>query len=186
VDRWTALLGLLFLPALCGAQSLPNDGTAAMSFNRSVSVPLNAVQLFDKAVEAWTWSFGREPGAKLLRSDREQGIIEGVSRLNFRSEMLTMREESMGVVSYHITIRIKPGECTTQITELVHTGNRNTTLGGVHLGLLPKGDTPTQRTPGMGKANAQRLLMEVKNTATNRIQALMAALESRLRAASEP
>jgi hypothetical protein len=38
----------------------------------------------------------------------------------------------------------------------------------------------------MGKANAQRLLMEVKNTATTRIQALMAALESRLRAASEP
>jgi hypothetical protein len=186
VDRWTALLGLLFLPAWSGAQSLPNDDAAPLSFNRSVSVPLNAVQLFDKALVAWTWSFGREPGAKLLRSDREQGILEAVARLNFRSEMLTNREESMGVVSYHITIRIKPGECTTQITELVHTGNRNTSMGGVHLGLLPKGDTPAQRTPGMGKANAQRLLVEVKSTATTRIQALMAAFESRLRAASEP
>ena len=157
-----------------------------MSFNRSVSVPLNAVQLFDKALEAWTWSFGREPGAKLLRSDREQGILEGTARLNFRSEMLTNREESMGVVSYRVTIRIKPGECSTQITEVVHTGNHNTTLGGVHLGILPKGDTPAHRTPGMGKANAQRLLVEVKSTATTRIQALMAAFESRLRAASEP
>lgn len=157
-----------------------------MSFNRSVSVPLNAVQLYDKALEAWNWTYGNEPGAKLLRSDREQAVLEGVARLNFRSEMLTMREESMGVVSYHITIRIKPGECTTHITEIVHTGNRNTSFGGVHLGLLPQGTTPIKRTPGMGKANAERLLAEVKGAATTRIQGLMAAFESRLRASSEP
>jgi len=185
VKRWIALPGLLFLSVLAHGQSLSDDETAPLSFSKAVSVPLNAVQLYDKALEAWTWSFGREPGAKLVRTDRELGILEGIARLNFRSEMLTMREESMGVVQYKVTIRIKPGECTTQVFELVHTGNRNTTLGGIHLGLIPKGTTPTQRTPGMGKPNAERLLAEVKTTATGRIQALITAFEARLRATPE-
>ncbi|HMC96367.1 MAG TPA: hypothetical protein VKG92_01825, partial [Flavobacteriales bacterium] len=129
------------------------DPATAISYTRSVSVPLNAVQLFDRADEAWTWTFGKEPGARLLIKDRDKGVIEATARLNFRSEMLTQREESMGTVQYHITLQIRAGECRTVVTELTHTGNRNTARGGIHLGLLTHAEGPSHKVPGMGRSN---------------------------------
>src|SRR5688572_25147610 len=107
VLRFIALLYVpLLVPAIV-AQTLANDSTAALLVSRSVSVPLNNLKLFDSAVEAWTWTFGQEPGAKLVRSDREQGILEGTARLNFRSQMLTNREETMGVIQYKVVINVR-------------------------------------------------------------------------------
>lgn len=162
------------------------DSTAALGFARSVSIPLNAVQLYDRALDAWTWTFGKEPGASLKRSDRGQGIIEGVARMPFRSEMLTGREETMGIIQYRITIHVKAGECRTVISEVSHTGNRTTPRGGIHAGLLTKGEMPAKRVAGLGRTNAVRLHGELKETATTRIQGLMQAFESRLRASVEP
>lgn len=167
-------------------QSLANDTTSAITFTRSVSVPLNAVMLFDRAMEAWTWTFGQEPGSKLLRSDREQGVIEGVARVNFRSELLTNREQSMGTIQYRVIINIKPGECRTVITELNHTGNNNSGRPGIHLGLLTRSVAPPKRIPTMGRTSSIKLYTEVKGTATQRIQSVMQAFDYRLRAGAGP
>lgn len=161
------------------------DGSA-LTFSRSVNVPLNGVHLHDKALEAWNWTFGREPGAKLLITKREDGLLDGSARFNFRSTMLTMREESMGTVQYKVVIRVKPGECRVLVTELTHSGNSNTSLGGVHIGLIPRGKDPMQRTPGLSKVNAQRLLAELQERSSLRMQVLLNAFEARLRASAEP
>lgn len=176
---------LMFLILVGGralGQSLASDTAAAVSYTRSVGVPLNAFQLYDKALDAWTWTFGREPGAALRRNDREQGSIEGTARINFRSEMLTGREESMGVIAYRVHIQVQNGSSRITVSELEHTGNRATPRGGIHLGRLTKGTMPTRRVPGMGRANVERLYAEVKARAQERIGTLMQAYEARLRA----
>ncbi|MEO8590433.1 MAG: hypothetical protein ABI432_13745 [Flavobacteriales bacterium] len=162
------------------------ESAAAITYTRSVSIPLNAVQLFDKVAEAWTWTFGKEPGAKLLMKDRDQGVIEATARVNFRSEMLTLRDESAGSVQYHVTFQVRAGECRTVVTELTHTGNRNTARGGIDLGLLTRAQGPDHKIPGMGRSNVYRLYADVKQQADTRINALMQAFESRLRASVEP
>lgn len=92
----------------------------------------------------------------------------------------------MGTVQYKVFIRVKPGECRVLVTELTHSGNSNTTLGGVHIGLIPRGKDPMQRTPGLSKVNAQRLLAELQERSSLRMQVLLNAFEARLRASAEP
>ena len=183
-----SLLILLFSCAIgaVSGQSLANDSTAALTFNRSTTVPLNAVLLFDRAMEAWTWTFGKEPGAKLLRSDRSLGVIEGTARVNFRSEMLSNREETMGTVQYRAIINVVAGECRLMITQLEHAGNRKAPRGGIDLGLLIRSAVPPDRVPGMGRTSAMRLYSEVKNTASARLNQLMQAFDARLRASAAP
>ncbi|MBX2980947.1 MAG: hypothetical protein KF905_16790 [Flavobacteriales bacterium] len=183
----TAAFLLILLGSCTAVAQLPgSDSTAALHFSRSLSVPLNAVQLYDQALAAWTWTFGKEPGATLRRSDREQGVIEGTARMPFRSEMLVGREESMGVVQFRISIHVKAGECRTVISELTHSGNRTTPNGGIHLGLLTKGELPPRKVTGLGRTNLVRLYAEVKNVGTAHVTALMQAFEARLRANLEP
>ena len=159
---------------------------AALTFSRSVNIPLNAVQLYDKALDAWTWTFGREPGAMLKRSDRDQGVLEGVARVNFRSEMLTNREETMGVVHYRVVVQVRAGECRVVVSELTHVGNRAAPRGGIHVGPLTKGIDPPTRVSGMGRSNVQRLYADMKEVATKQITSVMQAFEARLRASVEP
>lgn len=182
------MLGILlaFSPVMGMCQALASDTLSALSYSRSVSIGLNAFQLYDKALDAWTWTFGKEPGATLRRSDRETGVIEGTARVNFRSTMLTGREESMGTIAYRITIQVRAGESRLTVNELVHTGNKAALRGGIHLGVLARGNSPQQRVPGLGKGNAERLYAEVKEHANSRITQLMQAFEARLRANASP
>lgn len=180
------LVILLALVALPGkGQSLATDTSGAISYSRSVSVPLNAYQLYDKALDAWTWTFGKEPGAVLRRSDRESGMIEGTARVNFRSTMLTGREESMGTITYRVTIQVRAGGSRITVNELVHSGNRAALRGGIHMGILARGSGPQQRVPGLGRANSERLYAELKEHSHSRITQLMQAFEARLRANAE-
>jgi hypothetical protein len=177
------LLTIMARPGM--GQSLASDTMGAISYSRSVSVPLNAYQLYDKAMDAWTWTFGKEPGAVLRRSDRESGMIEGTARVNFRSTMLTGREESMGTISYRVTIQVRAGESHITVNELVHTGNTAALRGGIHMGILARGASPQQRVPGLGRTNSERLYAEVKELSHGRITQLMQAFEARLRANAE-
>lgn len=178
---------LLFLCSFIGrAQTLSADSLTAMSYSRSVSIPLNAYQLFDKALEAWTWTFGQQPGATLRRSDRESGMLEGSARVNFRSEMLNGREESMGTITFRVSIQVRAGGSRITVHELTHSGNRAALRGGIHLGVLTRGPAPQERVPGLGRANAERLYAEVKQRAEERIVQLMQSFEARLRANAAP
>jgi len=182
------MLGILLAvsPVISTCQTLASDTLSALSYSRSVSIGLNAFQLYDKALDAWTWTFGKEPGATLRRSDREAGVIEGTARVNFRSTMLTGREESMGTITYRVIIQVHAGGSRITVNELVHTGNRDALRGGIHLGVLSRASSPQQRVPGLGKGNAERLYTEVKEHANGRITQLMQAFEARLRANAAP
>ncbi len=172
--------------AVCRAQGPPVANAPAIVYTRSVAIPLNGLLLYDKVADAWTWTFGREPGARLLRTDRAAGLIEGSARVDFRSEMLTLREESMGSIRYHVLLNVSAGECRITVNELEHTGNRNTARGGVHLGRLTRAEDPAARVRGSGAANSRRLCAEVKAAANQRIAALLQSFEARLRANAEP
>ena len=56
--RALLLLLLVSLATLLCAQETPAGEGSALSFSRSVNVPLNGVQLYDKALDAWNWTFG--------------------------------------------------------------------------------------------------------------------------------
>lgn len=164
MPRIALFLGVLLAVTAAKAQAPLGDATA-VSYARSIAVPLNGVKLFDKVNEAWTWTFGKEPGAKVLRTDRDGGLLEGSARVNFRSAQLLLREESMGIIQYHVVLNVRAGECRVTVNELVHTGNRTTARGGVHLGLLTRGTEPPKRVRGAGGSNAKRLYAEVKQVA---------------------
>lgn len=183
--RHLPILLALVVSGGASAQELPTKGTA-LSFSRSISAPFNAVQFHDRALDAWTWTFGKEPGAKLLRSDRESGSIEGTARINFRSVMLTAREESMGTIGYSVQIHVRAGECRVSITNLSHTGNRSTTSGGVHVKQLMRVDTDANRVTGVGRSNAVRLHAELRETAERHITSVLQAFEWHIRTRSEP
>lgn len=180
----TLLAALALLAERASAQSA--GGEAAVSYTRSVTVPLNAVLLYDKALDAWNWTFGREPGARLLATDRNGGVLEGNARLNYRSAQLSLREETMGTVQYRVVMHVRAGECRVTVSELVHSGNRSTPRGGIHLGQLVRGESPSQRVRGIGGGNIKRIHAEVKSVADARITALLQAFEARLRANAEP
>jgi hypothetical protein len=182
VSRSFLLLLILAVVSTGAVHSQVPDSLVAVSYTRSVSVPMNAFNLYDKALDAWTWTFGKEPGATLRRSDRGTGVIEGTARTNFRSDMLVGREESMGTISYRVVIQVQPGGSRITVSELTHAGNRTAPKGGIHLGPITKGSMPTKKVSGMGRANAEQLYGEVKALSAERITALMQAFEARLRA----
>lgn len=186
MSRIPAILVAIAFSVPVRGQQAAEYGGQALSFSRDMSFPLNAVQLHDRAAEAWTWTFGREPGAAMRRNDREAGILEGQARMNFRSEMLTLREETMGTVAYRVVVRTKAGECRVMVTELVHTGNRSAHRGGVHVGTLTTGELPAQRVQGMGRTTTARVHAELKLLATQRINQLLQTFEARIRAGIEP
>ncbi len=184
--RYSALL-ILFLSAGPILAQEPGSGEAtALSFSRSMSIPLNALQLFDQTVEAWKWTFGKEPGAKIMRQERETGVLEGTARVNFRSAMLPGREETMGTITYEVQLHIRAGECRVVVSNLSHTGNKTTRIGGIHMGQLMRSDTDAPPCRGLGRGNAVRLHAELREAATARINQLLQTMEGRIRAQAEP
>lgn len=184
--RASLVILTLVAPWFVSMRAMPQSPAAALTFSRSVSIPLNSVQLFDVARDAWTWTIGKEPAAKLLMADRSAGTLKGTARMNFRSQILTGREETMGTVSYQFLVQVQAGECRITISDIVHTGNRNTSRGGIHLKQLMRADEDAQRTPGMSRSNVVRLHAELRTTATTHLTGLLQAFEARLRANAEP
>ena len=109
----------------------------------AVALPLSKAQIYAAAVDAWEFSFGQEPGAKLTDRDTSNNRIVGVARVNYRSAQLGSRLGSMGVINYNITIQTENGQCQVRISHLSHTGNRNAPSGAIDLG-----DDHTETDPG--------------------------------------
>jgi hypothetical protein len=93
--------------------------------------------------------------------------------------MLTMREETMGVVEYKVSIRTSGGACRVQVSELTHTGDRGTTLGGVHAGMLMR-EPGGGRIRGMSRAHAIQLRRELAEASDRHIGAMLDAFAARL------
>ena len=181
-----AISMLLLVSAM---QVLPQDGATETSpplvITDATAVQLSKSQVFQAALDAWTYSFGQEPGVKVITRDTVAGRIEATARVNYRSQGLGSREQTMGVINYTITIQAENGQCQVRISHLYHVGNRNAPGGGIDLGTIYSGPRPLERTQGISAGTAQRLHEDMREQATARIKEVMKRFSSDMRMSAE-
>lgn len=177
---WCHML-LLLAPITAWAQDPGTPPPTALTLTRSITAPYSRTQLMDKAVEAWERSFGREQGAQLLLTDRENGLLEASGHFNFRSKTLTAREETMGRLSYRLRIHVQHGECRSTITQFKHTGNRGALRGGIDMGVITREGPPLARPKGLSPQATNRIVAELRDMANTEGDRLLRAYENRLR-----
>ncbi len=152
----------LALALTVGAQVLPEGGAHPLVITDAAALPSSSAQIFHNAVKEWTYSFGQEPGARLVQIDTAGGTLMGTARYNFRSTAVGSREESMGVITYEVAIQSQNGQCRVRIGHFVHTGNRNAPGGGVDLGTIYAGDRPPGKVAGVSAGTASRLQTDMR------------------------
>lgn len=152
----------------------------------AIGVSLNKAQVVEKALASWEYSFGQEPGARILSVDRDNGTIEGEARVKFRSSLLMAREESTGSVSYKVTISARNGQCTVRVHDLWHSGNRSAARGPLDAGQVHDGIWPMEHYPGLGLSASRRLHDDIRAQATTHIAAVMRSYSARLRLLAGP
>lgn len=178
---------LLAAPALVGGASAQlSDSTAALTFSRTWTIPLSRAKVFEAAQLAWQRSFGLEPAARLGAQDAGLGSMEGSARVNFRSTVLTAREETMGSITYRVSVQAGNGECTVRITQLVHHGNRKALKGGMSFGTLTATIIPPGEHPGISHRNTVRIWADIKQQAQARIEQLLNTFGAVLKDAGAP
>lgn len=178
--RATVICWLLAV-ATCVAQ----ETAAPLRFSGAVSAPLNAKQIHLHALQAWRFTFGAEPGAR-MELDTASGTLHGSARYNYRSSGLNGREETMGPITYRVRIEVRHGECQWIVEDLRHSGNRGAPKGGGDLGLLTNQDNAPRRLPGMSSPSTTNVWRDAKAQVADRIAALGMAFEARMRAAAMP
>lgn len=152
-----------------------------VSWTEAVGLSLNKAQVLEKAQMAWAASFGQEPGARVVRTDAENGVLEGEARLNYRSSMLMAREETLGSLYYKVTITAKNGQCTVRAHDLTHVGNHGARGGGLDVGPIYEGTAPERHYQGLGLAASRRLHDDMRTQAATRISAVIRTFSARLR-----
>ncbi|MFT3885623.1 MAG: hypothetical protein QM724_09390 [Flavobacteriales bacterium] len=180
------VLSLLLASVVAVACAQDEAPTGTLSFSSVIGLDLSRAQIFDAALDAWTYTFGQEPGARLDHQDRATGVAEGQARINFRSKQLTAREESMGPISYQVVIHADNGRCSLLVLRLVHTGDHNALHGGLDIGPIRTGDVSDLWVPGYSRKLVQGLHTEIRGLASERIEKLMRAFEARMRKAGTP
>jgi hypothetical protein len=180
---------LLCFGLFCGsliAQGTGDPPATALSFSRTTSIPLNKVQLHDRALEALAATFGREPGAKVLLTDRESG-----DHRSGRSDEFPFGDVdgSRGNHGHHRLFHPCSSECRR--------------IAGGRIGFSAYGepqhgtwwhkrwetdadDDHAQTTAGLGRSNVVRVHAELRELATKRINSLLQSMEAYIRANMEP
>jgi len=174
---------LTFCLAAAGALCQPPSEAASGPYMlaEDIGLSLNKAQVLAAAQEAWSNSFGQEPGAQLTLVDADNGLLEGSARLNYRSQMLMGREETMGTVAYQVTIQAKNGQCHVRVHNLKHTGNRSAQGGGISAGTIMEGVAPSEHFPGVGLGVSRRMHADIREAATTRLRETMRRFAARLR-----
>ena len=180
--RPLSLIGLLLLPCLASAQ-VDTILVRPLVLQDAIGLQLSRVQIFNAAMEAWSYTFGHEPGAVVEMTDADNGLLEGTARFNYRGDLLSEREETMGVITYHITIQADNGQCRIRITQFYHTGNRSAMGGGIDIGPLYAGDRPKTRIPSISIGTAQKLHADMCMQVTAQLRKVMNAFAARMRTA---
>lgn len=177
---------LIFLGGLSPAfpQAAPPPQGRPLVITDAIGLPVSSAQLLLAATRAWPYSFGQEPGARIVAVDTTAGKIMGVARVNFRSSALGSREATLGVISYEILIEAENGQCRVRIGHLVHTGNRNAPQGPVDIGVLFAGDRPLERIAGVSMASANRLHADMRTQAQAHIAEVLKRFFAALRRAA--
>ncbi len=181
--RWSlSVPAVVAVFALCRAQTGTQATTMVpISLTEQVGLAMNKVRVQEVVEHAWAESFGLQPGAKVVRTDPENGLFEASARLNYRSKLLVEREETMGTITFLITVQARNGQCQVRAHGFVHKGNRNAPGGGLDLGGLYEGDAPSERYLGMGLNISRKLHGDARAFALEKTQELMRKFCARLR-----
>jgi hypothetical protein len=181
--RPLAIAALLLLPCL-GLAQVDTVAAQPLVLRDAIGLQLSRMQVYNAAVRAWTYTFGQEPGAKVELEDAANGLLEGTARFNYRSSMLADREETMGVITYHVTIQAENGQCRIHISQVQHTGNRNAMGGGIDIGPIYAGARPKTRIRGISLGTAQEVHADMRMQVSAELRKVMNAFAARMRAAA--
>lgn len=183
---------LLMALSICAFSLLtygqPSDakGAGQWVLTEEVGLPMNKAQVMAAAQEAWAASFGAEPGGQMTLVDPENGLLEGMARMNYRSTLLAGREETMGAMKYHVSIQAKNGQCHVRVHTLQHTGNRSAKGGGINMGVVMEGIAPNEHYPGMSPGASRRMHGDLRTAAAARLQEVMRKFSARIRLLGAP
>ncbi|MBX2983289.1 MAG: hypothetical protein WBB32_10910 [Flavobacteriales bacterium] len=157
------------------------DGPRPLVITEAVALPLSVAQVELAARNAWPYSFGQEPGAKMVMEDMGSGRLEGYARFNFRSAQLGSRQQTLGVITYKISIQAENGQCRIRVSHFSHTGNKNAVGGPIDLGTIYAGARPKERVPGISLGTAERLHEDMRTQVTARVREVVKNFSSRMR-----
>ena len=174
---------MIFCLAAAGALCQPALEAAPGQFTLSedIGLAMNKAQVLAAAQDAWNSSFGQEPGGHLNLVDEESGLLEGAARMNYRSKMLMGREETMGTITYQVTIQASNGQCHVRVHNLRHMGNRGAKGGGINAGTIMEGSAPFERYPGVGLSVSKRMHADIREAAATRLRENLRRFVARLR-----
>lgn len=171
------LLFLLFCSSSAfGQQSRPNTSPFIVKGNVSISAPDSV--LAKRLGRAWKYSFGQEPAARLL--SRGSNSMTTMAHFNYRSGLLTGRQETIGVISYQLELKIVGSTCYYTINSFVHRGNTSTRIGGIHFGRLMQGQIPQGKVRGLSKKTIMAIHTDMKIQLEERIATVLKLLKLQL------
>ena len=171
----------MLTPFVTVGQAVPQAPLVPISLSDEISMAMNKAQVMEAALQAWSISFGQQPGAKQLINDVENSILEGTARVNFRSRMIMFREETMGSISYTVSIKALNGQCNVRVHNFRHSGNRNAPDGGLDFGTICDADAPLVHYEGMGLALSRKMHADARKLALDKVQEILRAFSARLR-----
>lgn len=179
--RYVPTLILCLAVARTLGQTAAETATGQFMLSEDIGLAMNKAQVLAAAQDAWSGSFGQEPGGQIVLVDADNGLLEGTARMNYRSRMLMGREETMGAIAYQVTVQATNGQCHVRIHDLRHTGNRGAKGGGINAGLIMEGSAPLEHYPGVGLNISKRMHADIREAATARLQETMRRFVARLR-----
>ena len=179
--RYVPTLMLCLSAAWVMCQTAPEAGSGQYMLSEDIGLAMNKAQVLSAAQNAWSNSFGQEPGGQLTLVDTDNGLLEGTARLNYRSKLLMGREETMGTVAYQVTIQATNGQCHVRVHNLRHTGNRSAQGGGINAGIIMEGVAPMEHYPGAGLGVSRRLHADIREAANIRLRETLRRFAARLR-----
>lgn len=180
---WYLFTALLLAGPLL-AQDGTDDGHRPLVLVEALALPHSMAQVVQAVQQAWPYSFGQEPGARIVHEDRAAGLLEGVARFNYKSPTTSNRLATLGVIEYKISIRAENGLCRIRVSQFRHTGNRNAPGGPISLGPIYAAMRPTERIPGMSRSSAQRLNDDMRDQVKAHLAEVIKAFNRQLRSAT--
>lgn len=179
MNRLFSMFFVLILSIQVSGQNVQEQFTVApLSYSGSIKVNGQKNEVIERMNRAWKYSFGQEPAAKLLIKSPNE--LKASAQYYFKSETLTARNETRGVISYSIILKAEDGKCIYEIQEFVHRGNTTIRTGGIHFGRLMEGPDPDRKVRGLGRKNAQRIHEEMKNQLSDRLNKVLATFKQQL------
>ena len=183
--RVLCILLFLFSALLAMPQGSTLDDPRPLVITEAIALPLSLGQVEQAARNAWQYSFGQEPGARLMLDEAGSGRVDGIARFNYRSSSVGSREQTLGVINYKISIQAENGQCRVRISHFSHNGNKSAPGGSVDLGTIYSGPRPAERVAGISAGSAQRLHEDMRTQVSAQMREVLKVFSSRMRQTAE-